>query len=198
VRVFTPTEHLLQAEGQSKTWRDAGMISLGFFRILELEFNERLLLPAMKAVDIEMLISDLAALSSGVSQGAHKKAVEFWQKMMPSLKRAKKDGKGLELGSLELLLQKVVDTAGVDSALKARINSALCQRLTNAGVEAFKSGELASLLNEEAREKYRNPPAHSRYLDLATARACRTYVSKALERLIFFTSDLAHPAPTIH
>ena len=109
--MFTPTEHLLQAEGQSKTWRDAGMISLGFFRILELEFNERLLLPAMKAVDIEMLISDLAALSSGVSQGAHKKAVEFWQKMMPSLKRAKKDGKGLELGSLELLLQKVVDTA---------------------------------------------------------------------------------------
>src|SRR5262249_15284021 len=73
--------HLSQAELAAASWKDAGMISLGFFRILELEFNERLIFPMMKTVDFKTLEDEYEKLTVSVERQIDKKASEFWQRM---------------------------------------------------------------------------------------------------------------------
>jgi hypothetical protein len=187
---------LARAEEDSHLWRDAGMISLGFFRILELEFNERLILPAMQTLDMDAFEKRLGGLE--VDQSQKSKAVEFWKKMKPPLLRAKNQGKGLELGALELLLRKVAQIDDVDRDLKEMLHSGLSAYLSAGGVEALRSRRLADLVDESARERFRNPPAHSRYVDLATAKDCKRYVDASLNQLITYTTDRAIGNSTLH
>jgi hypothetical protein len=168
-------------------WRDAGMISLGFFRILELEFNERLIFPITYSLNLDELEICFEHLRAGELVGARKKAVAFWERLIRPLRDAKQQRKGLDLGTLETLLQKVTELKGPDHVLKARIQSSLLTNLSHSGLEAFTSGELARLVSASVREKFRNPPAHSRYTSLATAEECKKYVLTALEKLTMFT-----------
>jgi hypothetical protein len=186
---------LAWAEEDSNLWRDAGMISLGFFRILELEFNERLILP-MRTLDMDAFERQLGDLEVGHPQKS--KAVEFWKKMKPPLLRAKNQRKGLELGALELLLRKVAQVDDVDRDLKAMLHSGLSAYLSAEGVEALRSRRLARLVDDSARERFRNPPAHSRYVDLATAKDCKRYVDATLNQLITYTTDRAIGNSTLH
>ena len=189
---------LHQAEVSSAAWRDAGMISLGFFRILELEFNERLIFPMAKALNLQVLEQNLAALKHMESSTKISKAIEFWQRMIPLLNKAKTERKGLELGSLEMLLQKTADLNGADGALKAAVNTLISLHLSTAGLDAFRSGELGNLLGPVERDKFRNPAAHARFVDLDTARRCKHYVVGALKKLITFCNEDISSYPTIH
>jgi hypothetical protein len=188
---------LAQAEKDAFLWKDAGMISLGFFRILELEFNARLILPILQKLDMERLEIGLAALKTEPSRAA-KAAASFWERMLPKLQQAKQPGRGLELGALELLLNKVASPTGVDAALKMPIHLEILQLLSPTGAEAFKSGSLAHPINGHAREKFRNPPAHSRYVGLSVARECKQYVLNVLGRLIEYTAGQSGSARTLH
>ena len=187
---------LLQAESASRVWSDAGMISLAFFRVLELEFNERLILPMVKTLNFDAPEFGLAALADDTSKG--KKTVEFWRRMLGCLKKAQTERKGLEIGPLEMLLQKVADVNGPDGHLRAIIHSAIGGWLSPAGLDAFKSGELANFLDPIARDRFRNPGAHARYVDLDTARECRQYVEGALKKLNDYCDDGAVSGQTIH
>jgi hypothetical protein len=186
-----------QTENGSGIWKDAGMISLGFFRILELEFNERLIFPMMRSLDIEPLQNEQRKLQD-VRTSQSDKAAEFWKRMVPMLRRVKESRKGLELGSLELLLQKASVIVGPDSPIKAALNTAIIRTLSMPGVEAFKSGKLARLLDANAREKFRNPAAHTRFVDLNTARECKIYIENALQELIQYTNNESQIDTTLH
>jgi len=188
---------LQQAVTDDLLWKDAGMISLGFFRIIELEFNGRVVLPALRSVHIGHLEEGLAALRSTAATRAAKEADAFWQRMLPQIRRSQSEQKGLELGALELLLAKIAKPTGPDAALKSPIHAEVLRRLTPAGVEAFQSGALARLLDATAREKFRNPPAHSRYVGLSVARECKQHVEDVLSHLIEFTID-PDSTPTLH
>jgi hypothetical protein len=127
------------------------MISLGFFRIIELEFNGRVILPALQNVNIDHLEASLASLKSADANRATKDAVAFWERMLPQIRRSKLEQKGLELGALELLLAKIANPAGPDAALKSSIHAEILRRLTQAGIDAFQSGALARLLDAADR-----------------------------------------------
>lgn len=129
--------------------------------------------------------------------GADKK-IEFWTRMLSQLRNAKRERKGFELGAIELLLKKVADVKGADSLLKEELQSALSSRLSATGREAFMRGELATLVDRVERERFRNPAAHSRYVDLATAKRCKEYVERALEQLIAYTSIPLSGGITVH
>jgi len=189
---------LEQAITEALQWKDAGMISLGFFRIVELEFNARLVLPTLQKLDIEMLETCLSTLKGSDLSRAAKDAIQFWDRMLPQLRRAKKDGRGLELGALELLFAKVASPAGADAKLKMPIHEEILRLLNSAGAEAFRSRSLAHLIDGTAREKFRNPPAHSRYIGLPIARECKQYVEYVLSRLIDFTAGDSEGPPTMH
>jgi hypothetical protein len=178
---------LSQAIASKNEWRDAGAMSLGFFRILELEFNERLIFPLVHQVDFAEFESLFETLKSNATSSRTQNAVDFWKKMKSPLLEAKKSRKGLDLGALELFIQKIRSASGGDIQIKELLRRALCSCITPKGVEAFNAGELEALLNGQAREKYRNPAAHARYVDLATARECKTYVEDALDKLLLYT-----------
>jgi hypothetical protein len=188
---------LNQASKEDLLWKDAGMISLGFFRIIELEFNSRVMLPVLQNVNIDDLEASLAGLKSADANRATKDAVAFWERMLPQIRRGKMEPKGLELGALEFLLAKIAKPTGPDVALKSPIHAEIVRRLTQVGVDAFQSGALARLLDTTAREKFRNPPAHSRYVALPVARKCKQHVEEVLRRLFEFTID-SESTPTVH
>jgi hypothetical protein len=183
---------------EKNEWRDAGMISLGFFRILELEFNERLLLPMLDRLDLKAVGSMLIDLENGPTSKKIKKAIEFWRRMTGQLKSAEEQKRGLELGSIELLLGKCASEGGPDEKMKTSVHSALAFVLNSKGHDALRSGRLAAMVNQEARERFRNPPAHSRYVDIATALECRTYVEQSLKELISCVDSEPPDTSNIH
>ena len=59
----------------------------------------------------------------------------------------------------------------------------LKQILNVKGMNALKSGRYADLIAHEIRNKFRNPPAHTVYVNKETAFECKQYVEKTLEEL---------------
>ena len=115
------------------------MISLGFFRILELEINERLLKKAItddlvieleQAVDAMEKSMPLPELRSRSQQ----KLLTYWKNTSRSIARISEGGShALEFGPTEILLNKLKSKAGADSDIKASLSNALQQHLTASG-----------------------------------------------------------------
>lgn len=186
---------LAQADREALLWKDSGMISLGFFRAIEIEFTVRLIRPMLERIDIDALGRGLAGLKA-MNQKPATKATEFWERMLPQLRRAKQNNStGLELGAIELLLSKIANPTGIDAPLKMPMHAEILRLLNPTGVEALKTGKLKDLADHAAREKFRNPPAHGRYVSLPVAHECKRYVEDVLTRLIEFTTEQS--APTI-
>lgn len=173
---------LRQAMAERNTLRDAGMISLGFFRILELEYNNRLILEAFSNDDIRELQEVWDRLTAVANSSKKKRATETWKQLIASISRGVNQGKGLELGSLEILLGKTASEDGFDAELKSIVRVRFFSQLNDLGVTAFWSGDLRLAISTEVRERFRNPPAHTRFLDLETAIECKEHVVKALEK----------------
>ena len=67
--------------------------------------------------------------------------------------------------------------------------------LSNSGLVALKQSiknpgneyRFVDMTNKERREKYRNPPAHTRFVSLSTAFECVEYVNKAIIKIDEYT-----------
>lgn len=182
-------------ENTTSTIRDAGMISLGFFRIFELELNSRMLLPLRndpkgaelldaKWLLVQKQLTDLKASSTKNKIKSIDKCINVWDRLVPELKRVMNgESSGLELGSLEYLLSKTSSLNGPDIEFKAYVANLLSQSFTQSGLLAHSSGALGMLINGEVRERFRNPPAHTRFLPLSVARECKVHVDSGLKSL---------------
>ena len=53
--------------------------------------------------------------------------------------------------------------------------------LTPDGMQALKSGEFVSPIGEDVRERYRNPPAHTRFIPLSIAQESRKHVNRSIQ-----------------
>ncbi|WP_434572432.1 hypothetical protein J3P88_25985 [Pseudomonas sp. Z3-6] len=202
---------LESAEKAEVFYGDAGMIALGFFRILEHELNDLLIEPLRNsksvAAELDELWSRLGkSLStedptqSKATAAKRKKAHMLWTQMIERL-RPVLDGEktGLELGPLHILLEKSRSTSGEDLELKLYFASKLTSHLNLAGQAAFKSGAIAKFIEQSAVEQYRNPPAHSRFVSLSTAQACKRHVVQCISGLAEWTipSRLMKIAPSM-
>ncbi len=189
---------LLAAERHDSAWRDAGMVSLGFFRVLELEINHRLIIPLLDGCSEVDNVAGLDRLRGGEQTRKVKKAIEFWDRAFSMNERAVNGRKGMELGIVEIFLEKLRDAAGCDSDIKAVFRDRLQYLLSGDGRQAFAGGDLSRLVNQEARERFRNSPAHTRYVGLPRAREAKDYVEDALSKLFSWTTVLASVKPTVH
>lgn len=164
----------LQAlQAKNSTWLDCGMISLGFFRVLELELNKHLVAP--------LRWIELPAPSE--------RERKLWK---PFEHRAK----GLELGPLRTFVSGCLEfsdeprAAGALEIWRSRMTEkgrATLDRSIGSGGSVW---TVLEWISTEACRKYRNPPAHTEFLDLDTAVACREHVDKALDdwSLVFLRS----------
>ncbi|CAN7505945.1 hypothetical protein LJR296_003361 [Cupriavidus necator] len=182
---------------------DAGMISLGFFRILELELN-RLMLSAMRHSVIIMRpeLNDLwertqTALKKRDGHESNNvvkrrnSAIDFWSQMIEKL-RGVLEGKrsGLELGALYRLIEKSRSCGdGDDADLKQYLAVVLTKHLNDEGRRAFLEGRISAFIQQGVLERFRNPPAHTRFLPLEAAIACKSHVDNALNLLMQWTTN---------
>jgi hypothetical protein len=181
------------AQGMGLGWHDAGLISLGFFRILELEINERLVVPSLRgdgSSDIQQklgqLIEDLREKSGPVEKQSNTTgdALATWERLWIAVENLH-TGKtaGIELGALERLLGRARHVKGSDKELRAYWRAQLVSQLTPDGVVALDDGRLCGVMSEAARKRYRNPPAHTRFLPLRVATECKEHVDRSLRLL---------------
>ena len=84
----------------------------------------------------------------------------------------------MELGPMENFLKKIEKSEGEDETVESLLRSVICKILTEEGETALKTGELSGLIGGEKRAKYRNPPAHTRFLSLSVAKECKEYVDE--------------------
>ncbi|WP_042462152.1 hypothetical protein [Neobacillus dielmonensis] len=161
-------------------WKDAGMISLGFFRILEVEINEKCIVPVSKTISYETLEEELSKLKADGSKKAQD-LFHFWESIYRNLLFIRDGSKsGLELGLLNYLFGKVTSDSGKDKNLKRLFYNELTNYFTEEGLLALASGQIADWFNQEVRNRFRNPPAHTKFVSLKVAGECRDYVQNIL------------------
>ena len=65
------------------------------------------------------------------------------------------------------LSEKIRHLQGPDLKMKEYFRSKVRDNLADAGELALSKGEIGKIINLQVREKYRNPPAHTRFLPLS-------------------------------
>jgi hypothetical protein len=112
-------------------WTDAGMLSLGLFRVLELEFNERLFIPALRGLSAH----DLDAAEADLDEDARTR----WNRTLSAVRAVQRGTKaGLDIGTMDFLLGKCKRVGDAsDRAIRSVLRDVLLPRLTDAGRHAF-------------------------------------------------------------
>ena len=160
---------------------DAGMLCLSYMRILELEINERLITRLRSHKD--EIKQKYTEFLDGFSKDEKEKHDKTWNYAISSITKTE-DGRGLELGPvyaiLEILRDKKFRKTNPDHHMAQIIKTYIGKYLSNDGEKALNDGSLAEMVEPKIREKYRNPPAHTRYVRLEIALECKEYVEKNL------------------
>lgn len=176
-------------------WKDAGMLSLGFFRIIENELNTRLISPLLNSLgdrEKSYFYDDLSnrSLSNRQSTKANSEKLHsyyLFETLKPVLKRyGRNDDRWMMLGPMEYFLNSISNRVSTQECSKPVLNylkSKLVMLLTDRGIEAIENDELGDLFTSNIRDKFRNPPAHAQYLHINTAVECRKYVHDCLLKI---------------
>jgi hypothetical protein len=156
-------------------WRDAGLIALGLFRVIEVEINERLIRPVANSISMVQLDALIERSSSETQKS--------WKSALTSLRTVIANPEArLMLGPMRKMLDDFAHPLShIDTNLRACIQAAFDNHLTAAGRSAFYSGELINTISSDRVNSYRNPPAHGRFVDIEAAKRCRFLVNNSLE-----------------
>jgi hypothetical protein len=168
---------LQAAIAANRRWRDAGMNSLGYFRVLERVLSHQLVTPALRTVSPDFLKASVAALDE--------KRGKEWEPLLKAIGGVL-SGKqpGLELGPMEVLLGRVRRLGdAADKQLREVLRLGIIGKLTASGVDALDKGEFAKLIAQDVRDQFRNAPAHGRFVAISEVHRCRAHVSSALTQL---------------
>lgn len=169
-------------------YSDAGPVSLAFYRIIESESTSRIWEPLLKSVGEEALRKSIEEQIQSISNSkqANRYRVEWVGGGKPG--RIQKfidviDGKlGIMLGDLWYFTEFVRKNHNNDK-LAEILYMGLTNVLSEEGMVAFSKGSLSYLYGKENRERFRNPPAHNKYLALSSVSACKEYVEDQLLNL---------------
>lgn len=164
---------------------DAGMLCLSYMRILELEINERIFSSFRNKY--QQIIAKLESAKQSSKEA--EKFEKYWMDRISMLKvDANNPAVGLELGALAyFLISLKKDSYGKrkseNGEFAKELRNMFDDILTKKGIEALENGDLEKMINKKVREKYRNPPAHTRYVGIKTALECREYVENSIFKL---------------
>lgn len=161
---------------------DAGMLCLSYMRILELEINERIITNLVGHIE-EIREDYNAFINMFDGEDEREKHRKTWGYVINVLtEKLKKES--LELGPiyavLDILRERKFKKSNPDYQMSNKLRAYFDQLLTAEGRTALQDGVLADMVKPKVREKFRNPPAHTRYVRLETALECREYVENNL------------------
>ena len=160
------------------------MLCLSCIRIIELEINERIIIPFCRNLNINQLCADF---TTTLDEKEKKKFYDTWGFLTSKL--AGVDvvrHEGIELGTIFYLfdsLKKGKFKKGKNKVFAELLKNEVVQYLSKDGLDALETGKLAEMVEPKVRKKYRNPLAHTKYVGLEVALECREYVEKELLNL---------------
>lgn len=157
-------------------WRDCGLISLGLFRALEVELNARLVRPLAARLDVSKLLLQLPEVDG----------TKTFRRTLNELAGTSGSGHGMMLGALRTLLKSMRSRPDDDpetAAVRDAVRSGFEAVLSDAGRRAAALDMITAMISSAAVGRFRNPPAHGRFLRLAEAAPALIHVEDALDNL---------------
>lgn len=170
--------------------KDAGMLCLSYMRIIELELNYWFIRHLKKYSEE---INNLFVSEKLRLYGQEKKDFkDKWSKCVSALLDTEKGFTLEKLWFLFILLSDnrnykkngaEDDTVNNSDCITCRIRELLEEVLSEDGKSIIHSGEIADMISYEKRNKFRNPPAHTKYVSKETAFECKTYVEEKITKI---------------
>ena len=192
-------------------FRDAGMYCLSYIRLLELEMNERII-PVLRTNGAE-LKDLLATMNPTRKEYEEKIIIDLYKnlpendqenKILAKWRKYKKEIKKYSFvwGNLDKVYKANINglTAGewnlffkiFSEASESRKQEEIYKKLRECldknvfnenGMQALDSGKMAAFFDKEVVEKFRNPPAHTRYVMRESAKKCKSFVESTILEL---------------
>lgn len=167
-------------------WKDAGMISLSYFRIIEVEINQKLIIPTINLIGVKNIKKTYEEALNSNDEKDKKDIGNKWRRIIYDFESIEKGTiQGVMLGSIE----KLFGAIKLENLLKDKADYSISKLLYDniiklvtepKGIEAINTGKISDFVKYENREKYRNPPAHTRYLHINVAKECKEFVNNSL------------------
>lgn len=161
---------------------DAGSISLSYFKVLEIEYNDRLIIPLVESVSSSDVLNAFNLDIESLAGKKREKYIKTWERNVHAICAFNpSDPKGFELGTVMYILVgiKRYETMEIGKLLFPK----LTDLLTAEGLKAFHDKSLINVISTKNVDRFRNPPAHTKYLEYATAVECREFVFENIPKL---------------
>lgn len=162
--------------------KDASGLSLLFFRVLEIEYNEKFINVFVKSVDIQKLKD--SAFNNTYYDRKNKKdspLIKCWDKDISSIEKIKSEPDlTMEIGIARTLLAHIVNR---DDSCSRLLFDCAWNNLSPAGQQALLSSRMIDVIGSEKVDKFRNPGAHTGYVPYSVACECREYVNALISEM---------------
>lgn len=154
---------------------DASVLALMYFRIIEMEYNDKFIIPFAKQLDYDKLNRLCGAGKKDSDKTEDERRNEKrWRKDIDMLQEVASGGRAsIGLGSVRILLIHIKEQYGTCGIIMYK---ALQNILTPEGLHAYVFGPMISLISDIKVTKYRNPGAHTGYLPYSEACKARELV----------------------
>ena len=160
-----------QTKGILAKNNDYSALALQFFRVIEIELNEKLINPLVKSIDYDYFNNlDTTKFS------------KTWKGHYRNIEKIKQGQKSIQLGSVRTLLNSIVKVKSSNS-FGNELKDKTEKLLSDEGKEALGSGKIEEIINNNILNKYRIPGAHTGYIPYSKACEARKYVLESLLEL---------------
>lgn len=178
---FQSAEKMLHmAEKIDFTMYDAGMLGLEYYRIIELEINQRIIFPMIKDFWIEAMTGKKNSMDDEAWK-TFVKSWKFYNNKFEAIAQSNYTGKSLMLGEIYKFFLLIRTKCEENDSFAVEAVTFMKEKLfTEKGVNKYNEGFFEEITGEIKRNRYRNPPAHTKYLSFKIAEECRDVVKETL------------------
>lgn len=154
--------------------KDYSALSLQFFRVLEIEYCEKLMYPLANTIDIEKL-------RSLAEQSDEEWKVSSWNRDCNYIDKIKSGRqRSIEVGAVRTLLAHVIGYKTKEDPSAIYLRSLIDNILSDAGKQALQAKTMLDVIGENVLDRYRTPGAHTGFLPYSTACQAVDYVREKL------------------
>lgn len=157
---------------------DYSALSLQFFRVIEIEYCEKLLKPLASSIDLIQFKS----YAEGCPNEWNKKGWLFDLKELSKI--VNREQESFEIGKLRTLLRKLVSYRTQNDDCAVYLRSIIDGILSQAGKNALYSKKMIDIIENNPVEKYRIPGAHTGVVPYSIACEAKEYVLKYLPDIV--------------
>jgi len=151
--------------------------------------NQKIVLPLLSSLGFHSIRRTYTSVLSTCNRDQYKAVSKKWNTIITEFENIENGiSCGLMLGPLEQFFKNLSRVSRrpsePDSALTSLLYNAITPLLSNPdGITALDNGYFNRMIRYEIRNKFRNPPAHTKYLHIEVAKECKKYVDLHLQKL---------------